>query len=526
MKNVSRILQTALVIPLVLTVSVSPWAHGQEASKEAPKEAPKTAGPPPAIKYDESPIAPGTPSFAPVVEKVSPSVVTVSTSKSVRPGANPYSGNPLFNDPTFRRFFGIPEDDADGNPATPPGARPGNPRGRQAPPSAPGRQQALGLGSGVIVSPQGHILTNNHVIEGADDIIVTLGTNRREYKAKKIGSDPGTDIAVLKIEGENLSPITFADSDKMRAGDMVIAVGNPFGLTQSVTTGIVSSVGRGGMGIIDYENFIQTDASINPGNSGGALVDYQGRLIGINTAIFSRTGGNQGIGFAVPANLARNVMESILKTGRVTRGFLGVALQPLDDELAKAFNLDPNTSGALIGEVQAGSPSEKGGVKNGDVVTKVNGKAIAGPRELQLMIGSLQPGAKVELTLLREGKEQAATVELGERIDRSSIAREDPTSTDPDVLDGVQVGDIDEKTRKEYEIPNNLTGVVIIEVDPNSPSAAAGLKAGDVIHEVAREAVTTSKQAVELSEKLKSEKKVLLRVSSRGASRYVVVERK
>ncbi|MGV3533511.1 MAG: trypsin-like peptidase domain-containing protein, partial [Chthoniobacteraceae bacterium] len=369
MKNLPRILQAALVAPLVLTLSTSPWAYGQDAAKEAakepPKEAPATAGPPPEIKYDDTPVAEGTPSFAPVVERVAPSVVTISTSKSVRPNANPYSGNPLFNDPTFRRFFGIPEPD-ESAPA------PNAPRGRQEPPPrGQGRQQALGLGSGVIVSPQGHILTNNHVVEGADDIIVTIGSNRREYKAKKVGSDPGTDIAVLKIEGDNLPAVTFADSDKMRAGDIVIAVGNPFGLTQSVTMGIISSIGRGGMGIIDYENFIQTDASINPGNSGGALVDYQGRLIGINTAIFSRSGGNQGIGFAVPANLARNVMESILKTGRVTRGYLGVALQPLNDDLAKAFNLDPNSSGALIGEVQPGSPSEKAGVKNGDVVTSV-----------------------------------------------------------------------------------------------------------------------------------------------------------
>lgn len=523
MKNVSRILQAALVAPLALTVSVSPWAHGQDAAKEAvkepPKEAPATAGPPPAIKYDDTPIAEGTPSFAPVVAKVAPSVVTISTSKSVRPGTSPYSGNPLFNDPTFRRFFGIP--DPDDAPTTPPAVPPGG----KSPRRGPSRQQALGLGSGVIVSPQGHILTNNHVIEGADDIIITLGSNRREYKAKKIGSDTGTDIAVLKIEAENLTPVTFADSDKMRAGDIVIAVGNPFGLTQSVTMGIISSIGRGGMGIIDYENFIQTDASINPGNSGGALVDYQGRLIGINTAIFSRTGGNQGIGFAVPANLARNVMESILKTGRVTRGFLGVALQTMTDELAQQFNLDPNTSGALVSEVQPGSPSEKAGVKNGDVVTAVNGKKIADGRELQLMIGSLKPGAKVELTLLRDGKEQATTVELGERPDPRGVAKVEPESTDPDVLDGVTVGDIDPEARKQYEIPENVKGVVILQVDPESPSAAAGLKPGDVIHEVARQPVTTAKEAVELSEKLKGETKVLLRVSSRGGSRYVVVER-
>jgi serine protease Do len=219
-------------------------------------------------------------------------------------------------------------------------------------------------------------------------------------------------------------------------------------------------------------------------------------------------------------------MESILKDGRVTRGFLGVALQPMTDELAQQFNLDPNTSGALVSEVQPGSPSEKAGVKNGDVVTAVNGKKIADARELQLMIGSLKPGAKVELTVLRDGKEQATSVELGERQDPRGIAKAEPANTDPDVLDGVQVADIDAEVRKQYEIPESVKGVAIIQVDPESPSAAAGLKPGDVIHEVARQPVATAKEAVDLSEKLKGEKKVLLRVSSRGGSRYVVVERK
>jgi serine protease Do len=528
MKTVPRIIQAAFLAPLLISVSMAPWAVAQEVApvKDAPKEAPATAGGPPAIKYDPTPLPQGTPSFAPVVEKVAPSVVTISTSKNVRAGVGGMGNNPLFNDPTFRRFFGIPEDD---DQAPNPNNRRrggGNQDDQGGQNQGPGRKQALGLGSGVIVSPEGHILTNNHVVEGADDIIVTIGSASREYKAKKVGTDPATDIAVLKIDGQNLPAVTFSDSDKMRAGDIVIAVGNPFGLTQSVTMGIISSIGRGGMGIIDYENFIQTDASINPGNSGGALVDYQGRLIGVNTAIFSRSGGNQGIGFAVPANLARSVMESILKTGKVTRGFLGVSLQPLNEELANAFKIDPTAQGALVAEVQAGSPSEKAGMKSGDVVTAVDDKKIEGPRELQLMIGSLAPGTKVNLKVLRDGQEQLVTVELGERPGQRGVAQAEPANTDPDVLDGVTVSDIDAEARKEFEIGENVKGVIITQVDPDSPSAAAGLKRGDIIHEVNREAVTSAKQAVELSEKLKKEKKVLLRVSTRGTSRFVVVERK
>ncbi|MHA3775520.1 DegQ family serine endoprotease [Verrucomicrobiota bacterium sgz303538] len=520
MKTVPRILQAALIVPLLITTATIPWASAQEAAKAPPKEAPATAGGPPAIKYDPTPLPQGTPSYAPVVEKVSPSVVTISTSKNVRPGAGPMGNNPLFNDPTFRKFFGIPDnndDDDQGQNAQPNQRK--NGRG-------PARKQALGLGSGVIVSPEGHIITNNHVVEGADDIIVTIGNNTREYKAKKVGTDPGTDIAVLKIDAQNLPAITFADSDKMRAGDIVIAVGNPFGLTRSVTMGIISSIGRGGMGIIDYENFIQTDASINPGNSGGALVDYQGRLIGVNTAIFSRSGGNQGIGFAVPANLARSVMESILKTGRVTRGFLGVSLQPLTDELANALNIKGATQGALIAEVQAGSPSEKAGIQNGDVVTAVGDKKVDDPRELQLMIGSMAPGTKVDLKVMRDGQEKTVQVELGERPGAKGTAQAESNEGEPDVLDGVTVSDIEPQIRKELELPENIKGVVITQIDPDSPSATAGLKRGDVIQEINREAVTTAKQAVELSEKLKKEKKVVLRVSSRGTSRYVVVERK
>lgn len=471
----------------------------------------------PAVKIDPKPlpqVAGTITTFAPVVDKVAPNVVTIATSKMVKRGAQ--SQNPLFNDPMFRRFFGVPEGEGDSSKEEAPGSK----NGRK-------RKQMMGLGSGVVVTPEGHILTNNHVIDGADEIIVTVGNDKHEYAAKKIGTDPSTDIAVLKIEPQSkLTGITFADSDKIHVGDLAIAVGNPFGLTQSVTMGIVSAIGRGGTGITDFENFIQTDASINPGNSGGALVDTEGRLIGVNTAIFSRTGGNQGIGFAVPSNLARSVMESLIKSGKVSRGFLGIALQPLSEELAKAFKIEGN-AGALVAEVTAKSPAEKAGVKSGDVVVEVNGKKVEGPRELQLLVAAIAPGTKVNVKLMRDGKDQSVSVELGERPDLRTAANTAPEKPEePDVLDGVTVGDIDPAAIKKFSLPEAAKGVVITEVDPDSPSADAGLKVGDVISEINREPIDSSKQAVELSEKVKKEKKVLLRVSTKGASRYVVVERK
>src|SRR5437660_4980939 len=283
--------------------------------------------------------------FAPVVEKVAPSVVTVFTTQTVSRGLTSFP----FGDDTLRQFFG----------------------GQS--PQTQGKQTLQGLGSGVIVSPDGYILTANHVVSGADEIMVGLATELRKYKAKKVGTDPGTDVALLKIDEDKLPAITFADSDKARAGDIVLAIGDPFGLRQTVTMGIISAVGRGGMGIVDYENFIQTDAAINMGNSGGALVDVEGRLLGINTAIFSRSGGTQGVGFAIPDNLARDVMQSLREKGRVVRGYIGASVQTLTPELADAMTLKGQPTGALVGEVAPKTTSETAGRKTGDVVTAVNG---------------------------------------------------------------------------------------------------------------------------------------------------------
>jgi len=380
-------------------------------------------------------------SSAPIVEKVSPSVVTISISKNMRVGARGAGGdNPLMNDPFFRKFFGVPEEGADG------GKDAGKGRKRVMP---------VGLGSGVIVSPDGYIITNNHVVEQADEITVTLADGKTELKAKKIGTDAGSDIAVIKIEAQGLKPITFADSDKIKVGDNVLAVGNPFALRQTVTRGIISAVGRNQTGISEFGNFIQTDASINPGNSGGALVDALGRLVGINSAIFSQSGGNMGIGFAVPSNQARSVMESLIKFGKVQRGFLGIQMQELDEKLAKEFKA-PNKDGILVAEVVAGGGAAKAGVKSGDVITEMNGKPVDDIAGFRNTIANLMPGSKVDLKVFRNGKPEVIAVTLAERgasgmaLGTPAVPSPAPAKV-PDVLDGVTVADVNPEFRKKIQ---------------------------------------------------------------------------
>jgi len=442
--------------------------------------------------------------FAPIVEKVAPSVVTVFTTQTVSRGLTTFP----FSDDTLRQFFG----------------------GQV--PQKQGKQTLQGLGSGVIVSPDGYILTANHVVSGAEEIMVGLGTDLRKYKAKKIGTDPGTDVALLKIDEKNLPAITFADSDKARAGDIVLAVGNPFGLRQTVTMGIISAVGRGGMGIVDYENFIQTDAAINMGNSGGALVDIKGQLLGINSAIFTRSGGNQGVGFAIPANLAREVMQSLRDKGRVVRGYIGASVQTLTPELAEAMKLKEQPTGALVGEVAPKTPSEKAGIKTGDVITAVNGKKISDARELRLMIGSMAPGGKAQIEVNREGRKRTFGVELAEM---PAGATEEGPETSPEesgqpekttVFGGVAVADITDDVRSALNLPKDVQGAVIAEIDADSPAGKAGLREGDVIQEVNKQPVKSAKDLVAISKKLKANEKILLRVYSQGRSGYVALEPK
>lgn len=443
--------------------------------------------------------------FASVVETVAPSVVTVFTTQTVSRPAAAFQ----FPDDALRQFFGgqLPQ--------------------RQ------GKQTLQGLGSGVIVSPDGYILTANHVVSGADEIMIGLGTELRKFKAKKIGTDPGTDVALLKIDEKNLPAITFADSDKARAGDLVLAVGNPFGLRQTVTMGIISAVGRGGVGIVDYENFIQTDAAINMGNSGGALVNTKGELLGINTAIFSRSGGNQGIGFAIPANLAREVMQSLREKGRVVRGYIGVSVQTLSPELAEAMKLNGQLTGALVGEVAPDTPSAKAGIKTGDVITAVNGKKLSDARELRLMIGSMLPGSKAQLEVNREGQTKMFDVQLAEMpagmTQEGGPAASPEESAQPEkttVFGGVAVADITDDIRTALNLPREIQGAVIAELDADSPAGKAGLHEGDVIQEVNKQRVRNARDLVAISKKLKPNEKILIRIYSQGRSGYVALEPK
>ncbi len=398
------------------------------------------------------------------------------------------------NDPLLRRFFG-------------------EEFGGQTQPRAH-REQSLG--SGVIVSPDGYILTANHIVAGADKVKVALASGEKEFDAKVIGTDSATDTAVLKVDGKQLPAVTIADSDKLEVGDVVLAVGNPFGVGQTVTMGIVSALGRGGFGINNYENFIQTDAAINPGNSGGALVDVEGRLVGINTWIISRSGGSQGLGFAVPINMARYAMERLISDGKVARGYLGLQLQPdMTPELAKQFDL-PDLNGALVTTVTPDSPAGKAGFKEGDFVTEFNGKKVKDMRQFRLMVSQTAPGSKVTLKILRDGKAKTLTATLGEipkevleRSGQAPPAERDPSKAD--ALDGVEVTDLDAQARREVDTPDNVRGALVTKVEEDSNAAEAGLRAGDVIVEINRQPVRSADDAVALSEKGQGDR-ILLRV--------------
>ncbi len=412
-------------------------------------------------------------SYASVVKKVTPSVVRIDISIGPKEQTVPQRFEGLPDDPFFRRFF------------------PNMPRQGQKMYSRPEH----GVGSGVIVSKEGYILTNNHVVDDADQVKVTL-TDGREFTAKVIGKDPKSDIAVVKIEAkDNLPAIALADSSKIEIGDVVLAIGNPFGIGQSVTMGIVSATDRGAMGL-DYEDFIQTDAAINPGNSGGALVDTEGRLVGINTAIYSRSGGNQGVGFAIPTDLARNVMVSLIDYGKVTRGYLGVMIQDVDPALAREFKLK-DQKGALVGDVVPNGPADKAGLKSGDVILQINDKAVTDSRHLKLAVGNTAPGDNVSLKLLRDGDTKTINVKVKELPGSNELAKADDDHSDnTDTLQGVAVSDLDSQAREQFKLPAHLKGALVTQVEPNSAAAEAGLKPGDVITEINRHPVAGADDAV------------------------------
>ncbi len=459
----------------------------------------------PDLKVEHAPVDRGrTPagSFAPIVQKVAPSVVEVFVTAKPRRAQSSGDQNDL-----LRRFFGQ-------------GGRGFNLPDGGGDDGAGGPQR--GLGSGVIVSPDGYILTNNHVVKDASDIHVTLADGR-DFAAKVVGTDPKTDVAIVKIKADSLPALTFADSGEVAVGDVVLAVGNPFGIGQTVTQGIVSAKNRRTANDMD-EDFIQTDAAINPGNSGGALVDVEGRLVGINSEIFSRSGGNEGIGFAIPSNLCQWVMTSLVKSGHVDRGFLGVSIENLNPKLAHAFNLD-NVKGALVADVSSGSPAESAGFKSGDVIRQFKDLPVTDASQFRLQVAETAPGTKVPVQVIRNGETKTLEVTLKNAPNQklASADRGDDNSASTDALVGVEVTDLDQSTRSQVNVPDNVKGALIKDVRPNSPAFEAGLRPGDVITEINKQSVKNADDAVKLTEK-PAGAQTLVKLWSHGGTRYLTVD--
>jgi len=441
-----------ILVPVLMDRLAPPAERPQAFALETPTE------PPP-------PVPPDVEAFSKAMRaaaaRVGPAVVAIGTSQSVDASATPFG----FDDDFLRRFFGV------------------EPQQEQPKPKRQFRQQ--GLGSGVIVSADGYVLTSNHVVAGAEEITVRLADDR-EFDAKVIGNDPPTDIALIKIEAAGLPVAALGDSDKMEVGDWVLAVGAPLGLQKTVTAGIISATGRANVGIADYEDFIQTDAAINPGNSGGPLVNLRGEVIGINTAIASRSGGYMGIGFAVPSNMARDVMNRLREKGEVVRGWLGVSIQNLSKELAASMGL-ASAEGALVSEVFAGGPAGKAGVKAGDVIMEYNGKPVKDVTELRTAVAWTEPGKKVDMVVLRGGKCETLSVQMERRGDQPQLARGQRgggPGAPAEIKDlGIQVADLTPETAQRYGYEEGQ-GVLITNVDPAGLAAKAGMEPGMLILQV------------------------------------------
>ncbi len=441
---------------------------------------------------------------ADIVEKVQKAVVHIKVEKTINTSQHPSTlNNPyeLFNDEFFDRFF----------PGMRPERRPRLPQHRKF------KQE--GLGSGSIIDGQGHILTNNHVVGDADKITVRL-TDGREFDAKLVGTDPLSDIAVIKIKGLNLPQMPLGDSDEVRVGESVIAIGNPFGLSYTVTMGIVSAKGRSNVGIVDYENFIQTDAAINPGNSGGPLINLQGQIIGVNTAIFTKSGGYQGIGFAVPVNMAQHIMNELISEGKVSRGWLGVGIQDVTPDLAKNFGLEKN-QGALIASVMPKSPAAKAGVKQGDVIVQFGGRRIIDSSHLRNTVANTKPGSKISVELIRKGKSKLVTVTLDKRAEEEQRISANPSSEPL----GLAVQNLTPELANKLGYDENA-GVVVANVAQNSAAHAAGLRPGMLITEVNQQTVTDVNSFNALLKTRDLDQGVLLLVQSQQGSRYLILSSK
>ncbi|HMD87080.1 MAG TPA: DegQ family serine endoprotease [Terriglobia bacterium] len=431
-----------------------------------------------------------------IAKAVTPAIVAIQSTQVIK-----VQQSPFMNEPFFRQFFG------------------------NMFPQVPREQREHALGSGVIVSPDGYIVTNNHVVAKATEISVTL-SDKRTYKGKVVGADPQTDVAVIKIDGHALPTAPFADSDQLKVGDTVMAFGNPFGQFFTVTRGSVSALGRSGGEIEVFQNFIQTDAAINPGNSGGALVNVHGQVVGINTAILSGNsgpggeGGSVGIGFAIPSNMAKHVMEDLVKTGKVSRGYLGVSITNLREDMAKQFKV-PDTAGALANDVTPGGPADKAGLKNGDVIRKLNGQVIEDPGQLTAQVTNLSPGAVATLDILRDGQPMTIKVTLGERPSDLSARIGGGGGVQKGTLRGIDVENLTPSIRDQLGLPSNVTGVVISQVDPNSPAGQYGLQEGDVIESINRQPVHSVADFNKWAAQAKGQ--TLLRINRQGNGYFVVI---
>lgn len=477
-------------------------------------------------------------SYASVVEKILPSVVTIYSSAPIK--TPEVDQIPPQLRPFFYRFFGAPEDfGMDENEQIPNPRRRGQP---QRPPEDEQHQQR-GVGSGVIITTDGYILTNNHVIADAKKIEVSVDVNgsTRNYTAEVVGADPLTDVALIKVNATGLKPATLGDSAQIRVGDIVLAAGAPMELSRSVTQGIVSALGRSDEGIVGrgngrsrirgYEDFIQTDASINPGNSGGPLVDSLGRVVGISTAILSRSGMNAGIGFAIPINMAMNIVEDLLDDGVVSRGFLGVQIADLDSTLAERLHMKEQ-GGAVVMMVGSGSPAEKAGIQLEDVIVSINGQKVESSSRLRLIVSGTRPGTAIPIELLRNGKPLTVTATL-ESLPEEALAevgpgsRGVPRSAQPqqentsELVTGVTVQNLSKALRERHDVPADVNGVIVTKVDPNSRAAAMGVEEGDVISHVNRKAVVTAAEARTLAKG--SDKTILLRVWRKGDSMLLMI---
>jgi len=459
--------------------------------------------PPPLVRADDARTAVGlTTTFAPVVKRVTPAVVNIASTQVIKTAAQ--DGVPM--DDFFRQFFG------------------GGFGGRV--PQPPTERRASSRGSGVIVSADGYVLTNNHVVENATTVKVSL-SDRREYTAKVIGADPQTDIALLKLDGKNFPILPMGDSSHVQIGDVALAIGNPFGIGQTVTMGIIGATSRGGLGIEDYEDFIQTDAAINPGNSGGALVNTNGELIAINTAILAGNGGgNQGVGFAIPINMAKEVMDQLTKTGKISRGYIGAGIQDLTPALTRAFKLPANTTGAVIREVEPGSPSARAGLQAGDVVTAIDNVPVLDSNSLKLKVSRTAPGTTLQLKVFRDGSEKTIAITPIKRPGTTAkdANGENPSSEGtPTSLRGVSVDNLTGDIARQLRLPANTTGVVVTDVEPGSPASDAGLHSGDLIQHVNRKPVATVQEFNQAIRQAGNDPVVLL-VNRGGQTQFLAVE--